>query len=410
MGTFTFFRQRNKKQMDWNNELKAFIFNHRTDDPLTLALQQNKYPHIDMKFVVQQVEGYRMAKDKIPSLALCSDFIYPPKLNREQCSSEITAIFKAKEYAQGKTIADITGGLGIDSIFMATVAENVTYIEQNKELHDIAKHNFQSLSKSNICCHCGDGTLFLAETDKHFDLIYIDPARRDDHGRKVSAFENCTPNILDNLDLLLSKSKLLLIKSSPMIDISMALSQLRNVISITVLAVRNECKEVLFLCSKETTNSSTIYHCVNIKTDSSVDKLSFLKETETGLSIPYSKTIEKYIYDPNVSLLKGGAFKTVAHKYNVSKLHRNTHLYTSSEIVKDFPGRVFQVIKELRPSTKNITDDLPDGKAHVITRNYPISSQELQKKLRLKEGGELFVIGLTKHDEKKALLLCSKVE
>ena len=195
-----------------------------------------------------------------------------------------------------------------------------------------------------------------------------------------------------------------------MIDISMALSQLRNVISITVLAVRNECKEVLFLCSKETTNSSTIYHCVNIKTDSSVDKLSFLKETETGLSIPYSQAIEKYIYDPNVSLLKGGAFKTVAHKYNVSKLHRNTHLYTSSEIVKDFPGRVFQVIKELRPSTKNITDDLPDGKAHVITRNYPISSQELQKKLRLKEGGELFVIGLTKHDEKKALLLCSKVE
>ena len=251
---------------------------------------------------------------------------------------------------------------------------------------------------------------FLKETDRHFDLIYIDPARRDDHGRKVSAFENCTPNILDNLDLLLSKADLVLIKSSPMIDITMALSQLRNVVSTTVLSVRNECKEVLFLCSTVAVMSSTIYRCVNIRTDGRMDSLSFSREAENTLAIPYSATISRYIYDPNVSLLKSGAFKTVAHIYNVSKLHRNTHLYTSSEMIKDFPGRTFRVIKELRLSAKDIADELPDGKAHVITRNYPLGSQELQKKLRLKEGGDLFVIALTKCDDKKVLLLCQKVE
>ena len=396
--------------MDWNEELKTFILNHRNDDPINLALQQNKYPHLDMKFVAQQVEGYSMAKDKLPSLALCDDFIYPPKLNREQCSSETTATFKAEEYANGKTVADITGGLGIDSIFMSKVAKSVIYIEQNEKLHNIAKHNFQALSLSNIKSHCGDGIHFLKETDKHFDLIYIDPARRDNYGHKVSAFENCTPNILNNIDLLLSKADLVLIKSSPMIDISMALSQLRNVVSTTILSVRNECKEVLFLCSSKTVTNSTICRCINIKTNGEIDELTFSRETENTLTIPYSTTIEKYIYDPNVSLLKGGAFKTVSYIYNVSKLHRNTHLYTSSEMIKNFPGRIFQVIKELRLSAKDITEEVSDGKAHTIVRNYPLSSQELQKKLRLKEGGNLFVIAFTKCDEKKTLLLCQKVK
>ena len=396
--------------MDWNEDLKAFIMSRRSDDPLTLALQQKKYPHLDMKFVAQQVEGYSMAKDKLPSLALCDDFVYPPKLNREQCSSEATAIFKAEEYAHGKTIADITGGLGIDSIFMAKVATSITYIEQNEELCNIAKHNFQALSLSNIQYLCTDGIRFLKETDRHFNLIYIDPARRDDQGRKVSAFENCTPNILDNIDLLLSKADHILIKSSPMIDISMALNQLRNVISITVLSVRNECKEVLFLCSAAKTAEYAPCRCVNIRTNGDMDNLTFSRETENTLTIPYTASIGNDIYDPNVSLLKAGAFKTVAQIYNVAKLHRNTHLYTNTEIIKDFPGRVFRVIKELRVSAKDIAGELPGGKAHIIVRNYPLSSQELQKKLHLKEGGNLFVIALTKCDEKKTLLLCSKEE
>ena len=395
--------------MNWSDELKEFIISHRTEDPLSLVLQQKKYPQWDMKFVAQQIEGYRMAQDKLPTLSLCDDFVYPPKLNREQCSSETTALFKAMEYAKGKHIADITGGLGIDTVFMAKYAATVDYIEQNEELHDIATHNFRALELGNISAHCSDSINFLKNTNKHFDLIYADPARRDNQGRKVSALENCTPNILENIDLLLSKADMLLIKSSPMLDITEAVAQLKHVSEITIVAVKNECKEILFLCTGNVSDTSPKCHCINFKSNGSVDKITFNREEETTLSIPYSANIEQYIYDPNVTLLKGGAFKTTSILYDIKKIHRNTHLYTSEKKIEQFAGRIFKVIKELHPSAKKIAKDIPNGKAHVITRNYPMSSEELQKKLRLKEGGDLYIIGLTKRDDKKAIYLCEAI-
>ena len=395
--------------MNWSDELKEFIISHRTEDPLSLVLQQKKYPQWDMKFVAQQIEGYRMAQDKLPTLSLCDDFVYPPKLNREQCSSETTALFKAMEYAKGKHIADITGGLGIDTVFMAKYAATVDYIEQNEELHDIATHNFRALELGNISAHCSDSINFLKNTNKHFDLIYADPARRDNQGRKVSALENCTPNILGNIDLLLSKADMLLIKSSPMLDITEAVAQLKHVSEITIVAVKNECKEILFLCTGNVSDTSPKCHCINFKSNGSVDKITFNREEETTLSIPYSANIEQYIYDPNVTLLKGGAFKTTSILYDIKKIHRNTHLYTSEKKIEQFAGRIFKVIKELHPSAKEIAKDIPNGKAHVITRNYPMSSEELQKKLRLKEGGDLYIIGLTKRDDKKAIYLCEAI-
>ena len=395
--------------MNWSDELKEFIISHRTEDPLSLVLQQKKYPQWDMKFVAQQIEGYRMAQDKLPTLSLCDDFVYPPKLNREQCSSETTALFKAMEYAKGKHIADITGGLGIDTVFMAKYAATVDYIEQNEELHDIAAHNFRALELGNVNAHCSDSINFLKNTNKHFDLIYADPARRDNQGRKVSALENCTPNILENIDLLLSKADMLLIKSSPMLDITEAVAQLKHVSEITIVAVKNECKEILFLCTGNVSDTSPKCHCINFKSNGSVDKITFKREEETTLSIPYSANIEQYIYDPNVTLLKGGAFKTTSILYDIKKIHRNTHLYTSEKKIEQFAGRIFKVIKELHPSAKEIAKDIPNGKAHVITRNYPMSSEELQKKLRLKEGGDLYIIGLTKRDDKKAIYLCEAI-
>ncbi|MBR5832326.1 MAG: class I SAM-dependent methyltransferase [Bacteroidales bacterium] len=395
--------------MNWSDELKEFIISHRTEDPLSLVLQQKKYPKWDMKFVAQQIEGYRMAQDKLPTLSLCDDFVYPPKLNREQCSSETTALFKAMEYAEGKHIADITGGLGIDTVFMAKYAATVDYIEQDEELHDIATHNFRALELGNISAHCSDSINFLKNTNKHFDLIYADPARRDNQGRKVSALENCTPNILENIDLLLSKADMLLIKSSPMLDITEAVAQLKHVSEITIVAVKNECKEILFLCTGSVSDTSPKCRCINFKSNGSVDKITFNREEETTLSIPYSANIEQYIYDPNVTLLKGGAFKTTSILYDIKKIHRNTHLYTSEKKIEQFAGRIFKVIKELHPSAKEIAKDIPNGKAHVITRNYPMSSEELQKKLRLKEGGDLYIIGLTKRDDKKAIYLCEAI-
>ena len=394
--------------MIWTDELREFILLHRNDDPLQLVLQQKKYPQWDMKFVAQQVEGYRMATDKIPSLAAYTDFVYPQKLNREQCSSEITATFKGTEFATNKSIADITGGLGIDSIFMAKHAKSLVYIEQNEELYTIASHNFKAIHQDNITPYCGNGIDFLQSTDRYFDLLYIDPARRDDNGKKVSAFENCTPNILENMDFLLGKADKLLIKSSPMLDILLATKQLQHVEEIIILAVKNECKEVLFLCSKNSEIPNKKYTCININSNGSIDKIVFDRDHENELSIPYTSTIHNYIYDPNVALLKGGAFKTLSQLYDIPKLHRNTHLYTSDKKITDFPGRIFKVIKNIPLSAKEIATAIPDGKAHVVTRNYPTPSEQLQKKLKLKEGGNLFVIALTKSDNSKTIILCER--
>lgn len=140
-----------------------------------------------------------------------------------------------------------------------------------------------------------------------------------------------------------------------------------------------------------------------------MDRITFDRQKETTLSIHYSANIEQYIYEPNVALLKAGAFKTISTIYDVKKIHRNTHLYTSEKKIEQFAGRTFKVIKELHPSAKEVAKDITNGRVHVITRNYPISSEELQKKLRLKEGGDLYIIGLTKCDEKKAIYLCEAI-
>jgi 16S rRNA G966 N2-methylase RsmD len=396
-------------EINWTDELQEFIISQRGTDPIQLVLQQKKYPQFDMKFVAQQVEGYRMALDKLPSIAQHNNFIYPPKLNREQCSSEVTATYKARTYMQNRSIADITGGLGIDSLFIAREAKSVVYIEENKELYDIASLNFKHLEQKNIHTFCSDGIGYLESSTEHFDIIYIDPARRNEHGKKVSAFEDCSPNILCNMDLLLSKADKVLIKSSPMLDISEAIRQLKYVEEITILSVKNECKELLFLCSKAHSTDHPKQHCVNIKTDGTIDTVTFTADEENELSIPYTSEIEEYIYDPNTSLSKAGAFKTLSIKYNIRKIHRNTHLYTSSERIDNFPGRIFKVIKEVKATATEIASTFPDRKAHVVTRNYPSTSQELQKKLRLKEGGDIYLIAFTKANDKKTVLLCSKI-
>ena len=194
-----------------------------------------------------------------------------------------------------------------------------------------------------------------------------------------------------------------------MLDISEAIRQLKYVEEITILSVKNECKELLFLCSKAHSTDHPKQHCVNIKTDGTIDTVTFTADEENELSIPYTSEIEEYIYDPNTSLSKAGAFKTLSIKYNVRKIHRNTHLYTSGEKIDNFPGRIFKVIKEVKATASEIADTLPDKKAHVVTRNYPSTSQELQKKLRLKEGGDIYLIAFTKANDKKTVLLCSKI-
>ncbi|MBO4741560.1 MAG: RsmD family RNA methyltransferase, partial [Bacteroidales bacterium] len=243
---------------------KQFVLEHIDDDPALLLLQRHRYPDVDVPFAVTQIEGRRKARAKLPELSATPDFEFPPQLNLEQASSEHTALFKASRYTLGKDIIDITGGLGIDSLYMSRHAKSVTYIERNPELFCIASDNFKSLGISNIRCICGDCAEILAKEDIKGDLIYADPARRDSNNRKMVSLSDCTPDITAMMGLLLDKAPQVLIKASPMLDIKSAERTLGKVVETAVLAVRNECKELLFLCGEEGERRTV---CADIRSD-----------------------------------------------------------------------------------------------------------------------------------------------
>ncbi len=391
--------------MDSYSEIIAFARNHLDEDPLKLLLQQKRYPSVDLKLVAQQLEGQKQALVKWPTLAYCTDYFYPPKLNREQSSSEVVARYKALLFQSlgGGTLADLTGGMGVDSYFIAQWASYVDYFELNPILATIAERNFNVLGQSNIACHQGDSIALLQGSGVHYDMILLDPARRDENGNKVVAFENCTPNILRCLDLLLDRCRYLMIKASPMVDIHQALCQLPQTVQVHIVALRNECKEVLFLLQSGNGADIPSICCLNLSSNSlgtlnlAAQAKCFSYPQESSASPTFATQIGHgdYLYEPNAALMKGGCFNLISQCYGLDKLSCNTHLYTSSRFLPNFPGRIFQVIEEVSINSKKLAHLLPEHKVHVISRNYPLTSDQLQKKLKLSEGGSLFLIAAT---------------
>lgn len=415
------------------NATLAFLQSHTTDDPVKLLLQQDRFPEVDMRYVAQQIEGQRQAMDKWPTLARFKDIQYPPKLNREQSSSETTATYKATLFATPSfTVADLTGGMGIDTMAFATIANSVDYVEQDPILAALAEKNFSTLGLTNIRCHCDDSMAWLTKSDKHFDIIYIDPARRDPNGQKMAAFEKCTPNIIEHLDMMLNHCNTLIVKASPMIDLALATQQLGQAnafgkpraattqtlsspkrenghceetnVAQYIIAVKNECKEVLFAVGKHIAPKT---HCINLS--SSHADFVFEHETERNTICPFATTIEDYIYEPNAAILKGGGFKCLTERYPVKKFSRNTHLYCSTELVTDFPGRTFRKVKETALSRKKIQGIIPQKSIHIVCRNYPIDAPELMKQLGLKEGGDQYLIATT-FGERKIGVICERIK
>lgn len=392
--------------------LLAFVREHKDEDPLKLLLQQKKYPGVDMEQVAQQIEGQRQASVKWPTLAGCQYFLYPPRLNREQSSSEATAKHKVEivqEFAgKHKTklrIADLTGGMGIDSIAFAKMDNTeVDYVERDPELCRIMEHNVSALGLKNVNIHSGDSIEWLRNCGQKFDILFIDPARRDTHGKKVAAFEDCIPNILEHKKLLTERCDFLMVKASPMMDIDKGIEQLGNVSEVYVVAVKNECKELVFICSD--TDGETRIHCTNIVPgDGKYNNKPFTRTQEAQAECVYCKSVGHYIYEPDASLMKGGPYKLLSEEWGMQKLSRNTHLYTSDNL-HGWMGRTFCVLRETQLNKKAIADAIPDGKAHVIVRNYPAEAAALQKQLGLKEGGELFVLATTVGTKKTGFICC----
>ena len=392
--------------MQISPETLRFIEENIRADVRSLALQTKKYPQVDMAMAVMQIAGRQIAESKVPSWYRTEGLFYPKHLSMEQCSSEVTALYKAS-LVEGETFADLTGGFGIDCSFLSRKFKKADYVERQAELCELANHNFPLLGL-NIEVHNEDGVEYLKRMQP-VDCLFLDPARRDGHGGKTVAISDCEPDVSTLEDLLVEKAKTVMVKLSPMLDLSLALKTLKNVREVHVVSVNNECKELLLILQKQSISSEVSIHCEHIVNDLH-QHFVFTQEQERISDCPLTSQVEAYLYEPNASILKAGAYRSLTQSYEVKKLHPSSHLYTSSHFIEDFPGRRFQVEAVSGFGKKELKTFLQGmEKANITIRNFPSSVADLRKRLKLKEGGEDYIFATTLADESKVLIKCKKV-
>jgi 16S rRNA G966 N2-methylase RsmD len=394
-----------------------FIREHRTDDIRRLALWGDKYPDVDMPYALDQIAGWQKARVKLPFWASHDGIVYPPHISMEQCSSDSTAKYKAeimKRLLSGKSsssdaslFVDLTGGFGVDFSYLSACFRHAVYVERQKHLCEAASHNFQILGLSHVEVVCDDGVEYLHRLTSS-SLIFMDPARRDEHGAKVYGIGDCTPNVLSLEDELLQKSEYVVLKLSPMLDISAALHELgpSHVSEIHVVSVDNECKELLFVLQAEAVQTVTIY-CVN---NSQVFRY-LLDESSLhpDFLMPSQLSDIRYLYEPNASIMKAGCFDILQSEFSVQALTGNSHLFVSRELQSDFPGRTFIVESVSSLNKKEVKQKLGDlRQANISVRNFPIKVEELKKRLKISDGGSTYLFATTLEGKKHVLFRCMK--
>ena len=419
---------------------QEYIKQHRNDDVYRLALA--KTPEgVDLQYALQQISAYQILTKKVPSWAECDELIFPRQLSLEQSSSELTARYKAsliKEFMgnQPFTHIDLTGGMGIDCYFIAQHTQKSHYVELNPELCQIARHNFAYLNPNisvhnttaeeflNILSSCFRGTSptgggGLSTLNSQLStLIYLDPARRGDHGQKLVSIADCQPNVVELLPQMFALTDKVVVKLSPMLDITRAIGELPHIEKLYVISVSNECKELLLFINKNYTDDTQIC-AINLNSQQSTDdsqqttvNTSLLTGTlanETSLTISHARAVGTYLYEPYAAHLKSGLYKTIAQQYGCEKLHQHSHLYTSVELNLDFPGRRFEVKEVIsfdKKSAKALFKSLP--KANITTRNFPLTVSELRTQYKIKDGGETYIFATTLYDDSKVLIVCHK--
>lgn len=383
--------------------VREFIQAHLNDDPASLVLQSKKYPDLPIREIAAQIQSRKKAQTKLPEWFFTESIIFPHGVSMEQCSSEDTAKYKAS-LLQGKSITDLTGGFGIDLYYLSQRFEKANYIERTKELVELARHNFTALAASNIELFNTSAEEYLTSEVTPADCYYIDPARRDDSNNKVFQIEDCTPDLNLIIPQLLERKAEVLIKMSPLLDIRLALEVLPHVSEVHVVSVKNECKELLFrIVPGHVGGAKRIaINLVNEKTE----RFEFSEQQET--LVPTFSQPQQFLYEPNASVMKAGGFNTISNSFRINKLHRNSHLYTSEQLVKDFPGRSFKIVAQTVLNKKKLKTFLPQGKANITVRNYPITVKEIRKKTGIKEGGEVYLFATTLMDGSLATLVCEK--
>lgn len=383
-----------------------YIQKHADEDVRELALRGCPNPEVDMRFALTQIEGRQRARVKLPDLYSHEGILYPPTVSMEQCSSTATANYKAS-LLQGVSIADLTGGFGIDTMAFTRHFGECHYVEPQATLCALMEHNARVLGIYNL--HIHNKTLEEALPELPIvDHIFLDPSRRDAHGGRVVRIEDCQPDLLRWKSDLLSKArKGVLVKLSPMIDLRQVLRELPETCAIHVIAVRGECKEVLFQLSHTPRQEINILSADIRPEGNSLFPFTLREEEETIVNP--ATTLGRYLFEPNAAILKAGAFRCIAKRFDIRPLHAHTHLYTAEEIPERFPGRVFRILNVFPANKKSIKTNLADIKqANIAVRNFPLSSDQLRQRLHLDDGGEHFLFGVTLHDRTHALILCQR--
>jgi len=384
-------------------EIQDFILKNQDKDPREIALKKSRFQDLSMPEIAAQIAARQRIKSKLPNWNNKSGLIFPPTLNLEQSSSELTARYKA-DLINGtlSSAIDLTGGLGIDSLAIAQKSTEFTYCELNPELCQITTHNFKVWGQNNIKCIMGSSIDFLEKSTSNFDLIFVDPSRRNDKKGKVFLLEDCLPNLIEHKELIKSKAKRLLVKNSPMLDIDQSLKDLDSSAHVHVIAINNEVKEVLLDINWSDKNDIT---CVNFtKTGRQVFSFKKNQQNIIDFSLP-----EAYLYEPNAAIMKAGGFNAISSDFQVNKLHPNSHLFTSTQLIENFPGRRFEILEQSKVNKKALKIFIPEQKANISVRNFPLSVAQIRKKTGLKDGGEIYVFCTTLIDEQKTALICKKV-
>ncbi len=378
-----------------------FIEKNKDKDPYQISMSAKQNPSIDIPKMASQIQARQKLSQKLPTWTSNPHIFFPKSISQEQASSETTADFKATIVSGN--VLDLTGGMGVDTAAFAKKANQVVYVERKQDLKEIAAYNHAQLGYTNIQHILGDGLAYLNQTVSTFDFIYLDPARRNAKGDKVLLFKDCEPNVLDFLPMIKDKSQLLL-KTSPLLDLERAILELDGVDKIWVVCFKNEVKEILFLKSKHATLDPLI-DVIELNFKNSVIFSGTLEAEKRKLTS--IGPISNFLYEPHPGMLKAGFFKSM-ETGNVIKLHSNTHLYSSKELDTHFPGKSFRVIETGPVDISWLIKHLPNRQVNISTRNFPGKPEDLRKKLKLKDGGNLTLFGYRNHQNEVELALTQK--
>ncbi len=379
-----------------NSEIQQFINNNLTTDVSKLALQKNPFEKVDYRIILNQIVCKQKAKNKLPSWFKAENIIFPERINIEQTTDERVAAFKSSLF-NGQSLLDASGGFGVDSYYFSKQFKEVVHCEINNDLSAIVSHNFKQLQAENIKCFAENSENVLKERNQKFDVVYVDPSRRNETKGKVFMLKDCEPNVPNLQNFYFSFANIILVKTAPILDVSAALEELKNVKTIYAIALENEVKELLWVLDKDYSASPKIL-AINI------DKTTTSTTSETTFETRFSEPLT-YLFEPNAAIMKLNLFSAL-EQY---KLHEHSHLFTSDELVT-FPGRRFKIEKTIPFSKKEIQNELSNKKANVSTRNFPLKPEEIKKKFKIKDGGTLFAFFTTNYKNEKIVVLCTKIK